>query len=104
MGLNQQRREGFAVIYRNKPQFKGLDTYLRLAPQATSKRVNIGEATVFASESEAQRYAKDFAKAPDLNQDDAAVVPIVEEVVRRHAVPPLAETITQMMAGARNAG
>ena len=64
MGLNQQRREGFAVIYRNKPQFKGLDTYLRLAPQATSKRVNIGEATVFASESEAQRYAKDFAKAP----------------------------------------
>ena len=87
MGLNPQRRERFAIIYCNKPQLKGLATYLRLAPQATSKQASLNEA---------ERYVKDFVKAPGLNQDKAAVV-------RRHAQVPLTETISAMVAGAQYA-
>lgn len=93
-------REGFAIVYRSTLH-TGPDTYLRLAPQATSRRVTLSEATMFASRLEAERYARDFAQAPEQHQNDAEVVPVVEEVVRRQSEPPLHETISNMVYESR---
>lgn len=97
------KREGFAIIYRNRPNYPGLDTYLRLAPQATTRHASLDEATMFASKEAALPYAEEFKHAPNSSQEDAEVVAVVEEVIRRHAVPHLTETIKNMMAREKRA-